>query len=159
MHTLARNCQAVFLARQATQGGWCCFLGSAQKSPSGGLGPPGNTQSANYFLHFGWCCGNVCTSENFLHSCLSVHWYKMLECHCCDDTLVNHWMNGHEGWTLGLGKNWKHDEDDVWCPCLKMLWCHVYLNLVEYVCDEGLTPTKDGGTCLRRLSMFRKEVH
>ena len=25
--------------------------------------------------------------------------------------------------------------------------------------DEGLTPTKDGGTCLRRLSMFRKEVH
>jgi len=26
-------------------------------------------------------------------------------------------------------------------------------------CDEGLTPTKDGGKCLRRLSMFRKEVH
>jgi len=25
--------------------------------------------------------------------------------------------------------------------------------------DEGLTPTKDGGTCLRRLSMFRKEGH
>jgi len=25
--------------------------------------------------------------------------------------------------------------------------------------NEGLTPTKDGGTCLRRLSMFRKEVH
>jgi len=25
--------------------------------------------------------------------------------------------------------------------------------------DQGLTPTKDGGTCLRRLSMFRKEVH
>ena len=25
--------------------------------------------------------------------------------------------------------------------------------------DKGLTPTKDGGTCLRRLSMFRKEVH
>ena len=25
--------------------------------------------------------------------------------------------------------------------------------------DEGLTPTKDGGTCLRRVSMFRKEVH
>jgi len=25
--------------------------------------------------------------------------------------------------------------------------------------DEGLTPTKDEGTCLRRLSMFRKEVH
>jgi len=25
--------------------------------------------------------------------------------------------------------------------------------------DEGLTPTKDVGTCLRRLSMFRKEVH
>jgi len=25
--------------------------------------------------------------------------------------------------------------------------------------DEGLTPTKDGGTCLIRLSMFRKEVH
>jgi len=27
------------------------------------------------------------------------------------------------------------------------------------VVDEGLTPIKDGGTCLRRLSMFRKEVH
>jgi len=27
------------------------------------------------------------------------------------------------------------------------------------VSDEGLTPTKDGGTCLRRLRMFRKEVH
>jgi len=27
------------------------------------------------------------------------------------------------------------------------------------IIDEGLTPTKDGGTCLRRLSMFRKEVH
>jgi len=25
--------------------------------------------------------------------------------------------------------------------------------------DEGLTPTKDEGTCLRRLNMFRKEVH
>ena len=25
--------------------------------------------------------------------------------------------------------------------------------------DERLTPTKDGGTCLGRLSMFRKEVH
>jgi len=25
--------------------------------------------------------------------------------------------------------------------------------------DEGLTPTKDEGTCLRRLSMFKKEVH
>ena len=25
--------------------------------------------------------------------------------------------------------------------------------------DKGLTPIKDGGTCLRRLSMFRKEVH
>ena len=24
--------------------------------------------------------------------------------------------------------------------------------------DEGLTPTKDGGTCLKRLSMFRKKV-
>ena len=29
----------------------------------------------------------------------------------------------------------------------------------ERVSDEGLTPPKDGGTCLRRLSMFRKEVH
>ena len=27
------------------------------------------------------------------------------------------------------------------------------------ITDEGFTPTKDGGTCLRRLSMFRKEVH
>jgi len=25
--------------------------------------------------------------------------------------------------------------------------------------DEGLTPTNGGGKCLRRLSMFRKEVH
>jgi len=25
--------------------------------------------------------------------------------------------------------------------------------------DEGLAPTKDGGTCLRKLSMFRKEVY
>jgi len=25
--------------------------------------------------------------------------------------------------------------------------------------DEGLTPTKDEDTCLRRPSMFRKEVH
>jgi len=35
-------------------------------------------------------------------------------------------------------------------------------NLVtEISCEsyEGLTPTKDGGTCLRRLSTFRKEVH
>jgi len=30
---------------------------------------------------------------------------------------------------------------------------------LNYGCDEGLTPTKDEGTCLRRLSMFRKEVH
>ena len=30
---------------------------------------------------------------------------------------------------------------------------------MENTCDEGLTPTKDGGTCLTRLSMFRKEVH
>jgi len=28
-----------------------------------------------------------------------------------------------------------------------------------YTRDEGLTPTEDGGTCLRRLNMFRKEVH
>jgi len=27
------------------------------------------------------------------------------------------------------------------------------------IIDEGLTPTNDGGICLRRLSMFRKEVH
>jgi len=30
---------------------------------------------------------------------------------------------------------------------------------IKEIDDEGLTPTKDGGTCLRRLSMFRKEVH
>jgi len=29
----------------------------------------------------------------------------------------------------------------------------------KVVSDEGLTPTKDEDTCLRRLSMFRKEVH
>jgi len=28
----------------------------------------------------------------------------------------------------------------------------------DILTDEGLTPPKDGGTCLRRLSMFRKEV-
>jgi len=33
------------------------------------------------------------------------------------------------------------------------------LNFLGWVFDKGLTPTKDGGTCLRRLSMFRKEVH
>jgi len=35
----------------------------------------------------------------------------------------------------------------------------VSLKSVPTLPDEGLTPTKDGGTCLRRLSMFRKEVH
>ena len=39
---------------------------------------------------------------------------------------------------------------------LKNLWSN-YLQGGED--DEGLTPTKDGGTCLRRLSMFRKQVH
>ena len=39
---------------------------------------------------------------------------------------------------------------------LKNLWSN---SLQEGVDDEGLTPTKDEGTCLRRLSMFRKEVH
>jgi len=34
-----------------------------------------------------------------------------------------------------------------------------HISLINYISDEGLTPTKDGGTCLRRLSMFRKEVH
>ena len=36
-----------------------------------------------------------------------------------------------------------------------------YLQAFRVLCqsDEGLTPTKDEGTCLRRLSMFRKEVH
>jgi len=37
---------------------------------------------------------------------------------------------------------------------------HETLTLISAtMTDEGLTPTKDGGTCLRRLSMFRKEVH
>jgi len=46
---------------------------------------------------------------------------------------------------------------------------HYYLPSMKYFCqtnstfpfpaDEGLTPTKGEGTCLRRLSMFRKEVH
>jgi len=31
--------------------------------------------------------------------------------------------------------------------------------ILQQFLDEGLTPTKDGGTCLRRLSMFRKEVY
>jgi len=39
---------------------------------------------------------------------------------------------------------------------LKNLWSN---SVQEREDDEGLTPTKDGGTCLRRLSMFRKEVH
>ena len=39
---------------------------------------------------------------------------------------------------------------------LKNLWSN---SLQEGEDDEGLTPTKDEGTCLRRLSMFRKEVH
>jgi len=36
-----------------------------------------------------------------------------------------------------------------------------FISKAKYVSliDEGLTPTKDEGTCLRRLSMFRKEVH
>jgi len=38
----------------------------------------------------------------------------------------------------------------------KNLWSN---SLQEGEDDEGLTPTKDEGTCLRRLSMFRKEVH
>jgi len=39
---------------------------------------------------------------------------------------------------------------------LKNLWSN---SLQGGEDDEGLTPTKDEGTCLRRLSMFRKEVH
>jgi len=39
---------------------------------------------------------------------------------------------------------------------LKNLWSN---SLQGEADDEGLTPTKDGGTCLRRLSMFRKQVH
>ena len=39
---------------------------------------------------------------------------------------------------------------------LKNLWAN---SLQGGEDDEGLTPTKDGGKCLRRLSMFRKEVH
>ena len=35
----------------------------------------------------------------------------------------------------------------------------VLLLLLLLLYDEGLTPTKDEGTCLRRLSIFRKEVH
>jgi len=39
---------------------------------------------------------------------------------------------------------------------LKNLWSN---SLQEGEDDEGLIPIKDGDTCLRRLSMFRKEVH
>jgi len=39
---------------------------------------------------------------------------------------------------------------------LKNLWSN---SLQGGEDDEGLTPTKDEGTCLRRLSMFRKAVH
>jgi len=39
-------------------------------------------------------------------------------------------------------------------------WCLIVcIRIVKFKSDEGLTPTKDEGTCLRRLSMFRKEVH
>ena len=38
------------------------------------------------------------------------------------------------------------------------VWNFLYYSLDTKI-YEGLTPTKDGGTCLRRLSMFRKEVH
>jgi len=34
-----------------------------------------------------------------------------------------------------------------------------YCHHIPRLNDEGLTPTKDGGTCLRRLNMFRNEVH
>jgi len=34
-----------------------------------------------------------------------------------------------------------------------------FVRVRSATCDEGLTSTKDGGTCLRRLNMFRKEVH
>jgi len=39
---------------------------------------------------------------------------------------------------------------------LKNLWSNSLQGRED---DEGLTPTKDEGTCLRRLCMFRKEVH
>ena len=39
---------------------------------------------------------------------------------------------------------------------LKNLWSN---SLQGEEDDEGLTSTKDGGICLRRLNMFRKEVH
>ena len=31
--------------------------------------------------------------------------------------------------------------------------------IIIIISDEGLTLTKDEGTCLRRLSMFKKKVH
>jgi len=37
-------------------------------------------------------------------------------------------------------------------------WTRVSWTRVDWT-DEGLTPTKDEDTCLRRLSMFRKEVN
>jgi len=40
-----------------------------------------------------------------------------------------------------------------------MLGCKGIYSIGRFRVDEGLTPTKDGGKCLRRLSMFRKEVH
>jgi len=39
---------------------------------------------------------------------------------------------------------------------LKNLWSHFLQGEED---DEGLTPTKDGGTYLIRLRIFRKEVH
>ena len=50
---------------------------------------------------------------------------------------------------------------NVYSPCMfserKVLWEELIKSRGDD--DEGLTPTKDEGTCLRRLSMFRKEVH
>jgi len=42
----------------------------------------------------------------------------------------------------------------IWWSCLRKLFENSH-----WTFDEGLTPTKDEGTCLRRLSIFRKEVH
>ena len=54
------------------------------------------------------------------------------------------------------GKNLPQIKSSSIYKGLKNLWSN---SLQEGEDDAGLTPTKDGGTCLRRLSMFRKEVH
>jgi len=63
---------------------------------------------------------------------------------------------GHECWYGAVDHKSSVIKLVEWCFKEGTRWCEVITNMFS---DEGLTPTKDEGTCLRRLSMFRKEVH